>query len=41
MTDTTRTKIHELIREFETTKRKEHQFIPGVTKIQYSGTFFR
>jgi CDP-6-deoxy-D-xylo-4-hexulose-3-dehydrase len=40
MTETTRKKIHELIREFEATKRKERQFIPGMTKIQYSGPSF-
>jgi hypothetical protein len=37
MTDTTRTKIGELIREFEAIKSKERQYIPGVTKIQCSG----
>jgi len=40
MTEAIRTKIRELIREFETIKSKEHQFIPGVTKIQYSGPSF-
>jgi CDP-6-deoxy-D-xylo-4-hexulose-3-dehydrase len=40
MTDATRTKIHELIREFQAIKNKERQFIPGVTKIQYSGPSF-
>jgi CDP-6-deoxy-D-xylo-4-hexulose-3-dehydrase len=40
MTDTTRTRIRELIREFEATKSKDRQFIPGVTKIQYSGPSF-
>jgi CDP-6-deoxy-D-xylo-4-hexulose-3-dehydrase len=37
MTETTRTRIFELIREFEAIKSKQRQFIPGVTKIQYSG----
>jgi CDP-6-deoxy-D-xylo-4-hexulose-3-dehydrase len=40
MTDAARTKIGELIREFETIRSKERQFIPGVTKIQYSGPSF-
>jgi len=37
MSDATRTKIHELIREFQAIKSKQRKFIPGVTKIQYSG----
>jgi CDP-6-deoxy-D-xylo-4-hexulose-3-dehydrase len=35
--EATRTRIRELIREFQAIKSKERQFIPGVTKIQYSG----
>jgi CDP-6-deoxy-D-xylo-4-hexulose-3-dehydrase len=37
MTDEIRTKIHELIKEFEAIKSSERLFVPGVTKIQYSG----
>lgn len=37
MSEVIRTKIRELIREFEMIKSKERQFIPGITKIQYSG----
>jgi CDP-6-deoxy-D-xylo-4-hexulose-3-dehydrase len=37
MTDTLRTRIHELIRESEAIKSSKRQFSPGVTKIQYSG----
>lgn len=37
MSDATRTRIRELIREFQAIKSKQHQFTPGVTKIQYSG----
>jgi CDP-6-deoxy-D-xylo-4-hexulose-3-dehydrase len=37
MTDTLRTKIHELIRESEAIKSNKRQFSPGITKIQYSG----
>jgi hypothetical protein len=40
MIDATRTKIRELIREFEATKSKERKFIPDITKIQYSGATF-
>jgi len=40
MSDATRTEIRELIREFVAIKSKERQFIPGVTKIQYSGPSF-
>jgi CDP-6-deoxy-D-xylo-4-hexulose-3-dehydrase len=40
MTEAIRRKIRELIREFEAIKSIERQFIPGVTKIQYSGPSF-
>ena len=37
MTETIRTEIFRLIKEFEEIKGKERQFIPGITKIQYAG----
>jgi CDP-6-deoxy-D-xylo-4-hexulose-3-dehydrase len=40
MTDALRTKIYELAREFEAIKSSKRQFVPGVTKIQYSGPSF-
>ncbi len=40
MVDATRAKIRKLIKEFEAIKSKERRFIPGVTKIQYSGSSF-
>jgi CDP-4-dehydro-6-deoxyglucose reductase, E1 len=40
MSENIRKKIRELIREFEATRRKERHFVPGVTKIQYSGPSF-
>jgi CDP-6-deoxy-D-xylo-4-hexulose-3-dehydrase len=38
MTDTLRTEIYELLREFEAIKSSKSHFVPGVTKIQYSGS---
>ena len=40
MSDEIRTRIHELIREFEVIKSGKLQFVPGVTKVQYSGPSF-
>jgi CDP-6-deoxy-D-xylo-4-hexulose-3-dehydrase len=40
MADAIRTRIHELTRKFEAIKRSKRQFVPGVTKIQYSGPSF-
>jgi len=40
MSDTTRAKIYELIKEYARTKISERRFVPYVTKIQYSGPFY-
>jgi CDP-6-deoxy-D-xylo-4-hexulose-3-dehydrase len=40
LTETIRTKITKLIHEFNELKSKDLEFIPGVTKIQYSGPSF-
>jgi CDP-6-deoxy-D-xylo-4-hexulose-3-dehydrase len=40
MSDAIRTKIHELIKEYERIKTSERHFVPYVTKVQYSGPYF-